>query len=701
MQTTGAQDAPTSGTAAAAVAGARPGARWPTARWAAVAVGCLVVVVPYWIATVRQPLSTMEESARLLYPDLLAHGQWPNRDFEHVYGPGDLWVLAATYAVTGPSLLALRTLGVLYHLLASVAVAGIGWRVDRRLAIGAAATCWLLLAPVGGPLPAVGAMALILAAVWAAMVACSAPHRTVVVAAAGLAAAAALSFRPDFGVAVVLGCAPLWATPALRRRWRPLTGGAAAGLVPLAVHVAVVGPRSAWQGMVVDPVVRHSPGRRLPFPPSFDEAPDVFTRIADATGAPTYAPWSLPVQVALVVWAAVAACVGLVVVVAVARVRAGRAPRPLLALGGVALGLLPYAVQRADSAHAGLVLAGVGPLVPIAIALVRRSAVAVSSRRPAVVRLASWWGVAAVVAVVPAAPAILAQPAAARYADAIGRPAAVVVEGSSGRSLPLPPRVGDEVQAVVDAVRRHTAPGARIVVAPRDLRRTNYAETYLYHLLPDRRPGTYHLEMNPGTANGPTSRLPGDLGRADLVVLTSRFDGWREANRSHRAGSSEATGVVATRFEVVAQVGPYTLLAQRPGAGSLCGAGCPATPITDRRAPPPPQRRASATPPGGSPLTSSDLDEEDRRAGQRRQVHRQILHRRGGCGRRGYFAGRSQGQGVAARWVRRRRAKVPAACSGIQWLTPSRTTNSKGPVTWSAVASAAARPTERSASLQT
>lgn len=589
MQGTHLDDVPTSTTTAAPDSGsgsALPAGAAPTTsrrrilRRAALALVAVAAVVPFWVATMRQPVMTMEESALLVYPDLLADGSWPNHDFEYVYGPGDLWVLTGVYAITGPSLLALRTVGVLYNVLAAIAIAGIAWRVDRRVAVAAGVACWFLLVPVGGSYPSVGAMALTLSAVWAAMAAEASPRRTGLVVAAGLAAGGALSFRPDFAPAVILGCAPLWSAPSLRGRWRALVVGAAVGLIPLGSHVAVVGPGTAWQGMVADPVFRHSPGRRLPFPPSLSEAPDFFTRIAQATGAPTYAPWSLSTQVAILVWTAVAVCVGLVALVTVTWLRQGGVPRSAVAIGGFAVGALPYAIQRADAAHAGLVLACVGPLVPVAIAILQgnpslamREAAGASlagvapgdltalSRRSVATRLAPWLAAAGVVAIgVGGVPAIVARPAAERYVDAVDRPAILVVEGGEGRVLPMPPDLGAEVQAVVDAVRGRSDPGDRVVIAPRDLRRTNYGETYLYYLLPELVPGTYHLEMNPGTANGQTSRLPGDLRRADLVVLSSRYDAWSEANRSAEPGSSTAAEMVASDFEVVDEVGPYTIL---------------------------------------------------------------------------------------------------------------------------------------------
>src|SRR5438093_13741076 len=56
----------------------------------------------------------MEEGFMLVFPERLLHGDLPNRDFLHLYGPGRLWALAAVYKVFGTSLTADRR-GALPH----------------------------------------------------------------------------------------------------------------------------------------------------------------------------------------------------------------------------------------------------------------------------------------------------------------------------------------------------------------------------------------------------------------------------------------------------------------------------------------------------------------------------------------------------------------------------------------------------------
>ena len=53
----------------------------------------------------------MEEGFMLVFPERVLHGDIPNKDFLHLYGPGSLWVLAAIYKVFGTQLVDERLFG--------------------------------------------------------------------------------------------------------------------------------------------------------------------------------------------------------------------------------------------------------------------------------------------------------------------------------------------------------------------------------------------------------------------------------------------------------------------------------------------------------------------------------------------------------------------------------------------------------------
>jgi hypothetical protein len=113
---------------------------------------------------------------------------------------------------------------------------------------------------------------------------------------------------------------------------------------------------------------------------------------------------------------------------------------------------------------------------------------------------------------------------------------------------------------MVAAAARLARPGQTLFVGPSDLRRTNYNDTYLYYLLPQLRPASFYMEMNPQTANLPGSGLATELRHADLLILNQRWDSWPERNSSSKLGSPLPNRIVANEFCTVATSGDERLL---------------------------------------------------------------------------------------------------------------------------------------------
>ena len=91
-------------------------------------------------------------------------------------------------------------------------------------------------------------------------------------------------------------------------------------------------------------------------------------------------------------------------------------------------------------------------------------------------------------------------------------------------------------------------PGERLLVGPSDLRRTWYSDAFFYYMFPELTPATYFIEMDPGLANAPGSRLASEVASSDWVILTSFWDGWREPNSSMDFGSDEPNQVLHDKF---------------------------------------------------------------------------------------------------------------------------------------------------------
>ena len=101
---------------------------------------------------------------------------------------------------------------------------------------------------------------------------------------------------------------------------------------------------------------------------------------------------------------------------------------------------------------------------------------------------------------------------------------------------------------VIADLDRLSKPGERLLVGPSDLRRTWYSDAFFYYMFPELTPSTYFIEMDPGLANAPGSRLASEVASSDWVILTGFWDGWREPNSSMDFGSDEPNQVLRDNF---------------------------------------------------------------------------------------------------------------------------------------------------------
>jgi hypothetical protein len=344
---------------------------------------------------------------------------------------------------------------------------------------------------------------------------------------AGVAAGVAVLMRFDWVLVVAPACVPyLWAA-SRRDRLRGLLGFACAAGVYVP-YLAVVGP--AHVRLMLVQLHATEPGRHLPLP--------------QWQFYPGYLLALMLVSVALLI---------------VLGVRRRRTSEGLTFLAGGLAGaaLLPSVLARPDAAHIGL--AAVMPVtllaaaVPAAAADVRT----VLARVRPLVRVGA---MAAALALVlwMAVPFLVGR----RYEPLLGlddlRSALVTHDGRSFRLVDG--MSSGEVAAALGRVDALTRSGDRVFVGPVDLRRTNYAESYLYYLLPRLRPATFYLELNPNTANRRGSGLAGDVRNADVLLLTSRYDAWSEPNNSVAYGSSLPNRIVRRDFCARGTFGSYRVL---------------------------------------------------------------------------------------------------------------------------------------------
>jgi hypothetical protein len=339
-----------------------------------------------------------------------------------------------------------------------------------------------------------------------------------------------------------------------RPRVNRLLAGFAAGIAPYAIQLATAGIGNSVRGMVLDPVFHLRGGRGLPVPPPWSHVDGFLQR----AGLLQQLSWPVPHLAAsqqLSLWFFL--LLGVVLFSVVHGWRAVRADpaslraRTLLVVPLFSLGIVPQAMQRADSAHFAWVSCVPFGFLPVVLFdFARRAAPRVSTRR---LTLGVGAGVLALV--------VLVLPAftATRYADyslqtfgvhrhsyKIEHNGRVFYYGKQDRAT--------AANEVIAAAARISRPGQRLFVGPGNLRKTPYSDAYLYYELGDLVPATYYIEMDPGMANTEHSGLDRQLASADIAILSKIWDDWSEPNDSRKVGSDKSARVLARDF---CRVGTY------------------------------------------------------------------------------------------------------------------------------------------------
>jgi hypothetical protein len=499
--------------------------------FAAAAVVLLVLLIGFWPGF-DEPGVPMDEGMLLVYPEQVAHGQIPYRDFETFYGPANPYLLAGAFSVFGTNIFTERGVGLLYRLVAVLAIFGIARRWGTLLASGCMFIAGaLLICPHFIASAWIAAMACALAAVWVVSSNLASARRYFF---AGLLAGLAVLFRPDVAPVVILSSLPfLWGV-----NWRTrgqYAAGLGLALLPLAIISLLAGVTNVWNNLFFYPVIASNPGRRLPL---LSAAPYVLNLLV------LHLIGSLGI-----------------LAIAVAKLRKERASNKglvLLSMGAMALVLTPQVTQRLDLGH--LLFAGLVSLPFLAIAIA-----SLSERMPMPGKTSAMVGILAAMAFIEiAAPELTVLIRNALGSGLGANEVSALFVHQEGRSFPF--RSQDVALSCVrlfEKLETLSKPGERLFVGPGDLRRTNYSDTFIYHLFPKLRPATYFLEMNPFSANRPGSRLATDVASADWLVLNRAWDNWQEANRSVENGEDTANNVVRTQFTPVGEYGTYLLFQRK------------------------------------------------------------------------------------------------------------------------------------------
>ncbi|MEY2546576.1 MAG: hypothetical protein QOG48_1693 [Verrucomicrobiota bacterium] len=495
----------------------------------------------------QSPAAPQDEGTVLAYPELLLKGYLPYRDFENVTGPGNPLLLAIAYRAFGTSIFVERAVGMIYRLLIVVAIFGIAQRWKTVIAAASA----LVMATL---LPATdlwantwfAGVAFALCALWAMANESSTPRSF----AAGVLAGVAVLCRHDLGLALGLASLPSFLSMNRRAKTAFIIGGIV-GLAPLFYLMIALGPGQIVYSLFVFPVLKLNPGRHL--------------SIADAKS-------ELQVILAFHIIASVVnLCAGIVAVRdATTRARG----RVLLGAAILGTGFLHYALERFDSGHAmnaALVPLALMPLSIFVLLTAFSKSLPVWMKAAAAILIAF----TAVNAVLPrmtryfyrglSVTCRLAQP------HQVSKPNEELGPGDKGtfiwrhgRAFPYgAANLAEAANKILAELERSSVPGQLFLVGPGDLRLTNYCDTYMYYLEPQLKPATYFLEMNPGSANAPGSRLARDIARADWVLLNRRWDFLIESNRSIQFGPNEPNETLRQDFDLWAEASEYLLYRNR------------------------------------------------------------------------------------------------------------------------------------------
>jgi hypothetical protein len=497
-------------------------------------VSCLLLVVATALVLLAPSTvgkgSAMDEGAVVAYASRVPSGAIPYRDYETFYGPANVWLVAGAFEAFGQTVSSERAIGLLYRLVIVVALFVIG----RSLAgvVAGALAGVLSAAMMANELvwaaATWGSLAFGLTSIALCLVGARrgpSSRRTVWFLLAGVVGGLAVLMRFDFLPGVVLASLPLLAYVGKRARlaW-------SVGLVLLVmVYLPLLALAGARLSRFIDDLNATRAGRTLPLPSPLEFPGSLLVAAAIAS--------VLFVALGVVLWR---------------RDRTDVNARLLVSVGLFSLALGRWVLWRPDVFHIRPVALVSLSLVPGVVVLVVRLS-GLSHRGEVVLS-----GLLCVVAL-----------------------AACVNQGALARLHSIPDVRGgyrgffagrdDPARLVTMHARALVRPGASVFAGPRDLRRTNYGPTYIYFLLPQARPASYYMEMNPKTANREGSGLADDLRGAEWLILTSDWDGFKEPNESSDYGPAEPNRVVANDFCLRYQRGTYGLYKRCDRGGASRG----------------------------------------------------------------------------------------------------------------------------------
>lgn len=481
----------------------------------------------------------MEEGFMILLPQRVLHGAVAYRDFDWLWGPAGLWVPALVHGLLGWTEAVSRLIGLAYSAFASLAAYALVRRWSEILGLWAGVTVALIDRMSDLPDYAAisfGILALYLA--YRSLIGRGLRARRFALL-AGLAAGAALLFRPDRGAGAAVALLVVFWGHRMRRN--VAAAGFGAGVAAFLGYALWAGLGNTFENVVW--TAAQIPGDRyLPIPLSSYATDLWLALVVVALVVDLYAGWRRR------------------------RISPG-SPRGPVMLGAAVLAVLivPEFLQRADTGL--LLIAGALPLALLPAALADLSLPAEGTLvRP---RTALRYGLAVLVVLSVGA----WQEAVVPYVRDTGVTLGIVSPGTTtiendGRSFTYSTPDAGLMAHLVEWVEANTRPGETLFVGPGDLSRTPYNDNSVSVLLPELRDAMSFPDMNPTVALHHQAGLAADVASADVLVLDRQLDQWDEANGSAGRGGQAANLVVRRDFCPAAQFGLYEVLLRCSGSAA-------------------------------------------------------------------------------------------------------------------------------------
>lgn len=426
-------------------------------------------------------LDSLDEALLLVYPEQVLAGRMPQSDYFTVYGPGGFGFLAAVYSLTGPTVLAERAVGLMYHVAIATGVVRLTRPCGRTASLVAGVTSAIVLLPLGLPAYAwLGGLAL---AVWSVAL-LTQPGGPRWVFFAGILGGLVPAWRIEMLVLLAAAGPLVWRT----RLARPYLTGLAVGLTPIAAFLLLWGPE-ILENVFLGRVAVNS---QL----ELDTVP-------------------------LPVWAGIAISIVITGALIVAACHRSPRQRTTMAYAVFAALLLPQELQRIDLIHVSFALCVIAPL---GVARLLWSTTKVDSTKAPVS---------------PKYVALVIFTLLSLSALSVARNPTASELTHNGRHLPVSAAEAKRIEAQLEVITETIPVGSRIFVGASDMSVPTLSDMYLYHLLPEYRADSYYLELPPGVAEKRGSRLLDDVLGADALILTDIPAWLRESLFPHMGGGDD------------------------------------------------------------------------------------------------------------------------------------------------------------------